>query len=60
MDRYNILRAMMDFVADNYEVTGANMQNYSGEVEVRGFCDENKICIKVSIEEEEEADENAQ
>ena len=43
MDRYNIFRALMDFVADNYDVTEATMCNYAKEIEIEGVSGENEI-----------------
>ena len=51
MDRYNIFRALMDFVADNYDVTEATMCNYAKEIEIEGVCGENEIHIRVNIGE---------
>lgn len=51
MDRYNIFRALMDFVADNYDVTEATMCNYVKEIEIKGVSGENEIQICVNIRE---------
>lgn len=51
MDRYNIFRALMDFVADNYDVTEATMCNYAKEIQIEGVSGENEIHIRVNIGE---------
>lgn len=51
MERYNIFRALMDFVSDNYNVTEATMCNYLNEIEIEGVSGENEIHIRVNIRE---------
>ena len=51
MDRYNIFRALMDFVADNYDVTEATMCNFAKEITIEGVSGENEIHISVNLGE---------
>ena len=52
MDKYFIFRKLMDFVADDYEVTDADMNNYAGDIEIAGIAaDGSTITIKVSLKE---------
>lgn len=58
MDKYSVFRALLDFVADNYEVTNAKMKNYLDEIEVTGRNGGNEITIKAFVVEEEDQDGN--
>lgn len=53
MNKYWVFRKLIDFVADNCEVTDADMNNYSGDIEITGKDEEDgsTITIRVSIEE---------
>lgn len=51
-DRYYIFRKLLDFVADNWEVTDADMNNYVHEIEITGKADDGStITIKVELKE---------
>jgi hypothetical protein len=39
---------MLDFVADNYDVTGADMNNYSGDIVITGT-DEDGATIRIEV-----------
>ena len=53
-DKYYSFRKLMDFVAEQGEVTDADMNNYSGEMEIVGTDDDgSSIRIRVRIEEAE-------
>lgn len=54
MSRYDLFRNFLNFIAMNYEVTGANMNNYSGDIEIRGKKNGQEIKITVELKEEEE------
>ena len=55
MDKYSVFRHMLDFVADNYDVTGADMCNYSGDTEITGTdVDGSSITINVKMKEAEQ------
>lgn len=52
MNKYWVFRKLIDFVADNCEVTDADMNNYVGDIEITGKDEDGStITIKVSIEE---------
>lgn len=54
MDRYLIFRALLDFVADNFVVTDADMNNYAGEIEIEGTtADGSSVSIRVNMKEAE-------
>lgn len=54
MDRYFIFKSLLEFVADNYEVTNAKMKNYSDDIEITGVDgDGNTVTISAKIKEEE-------
>ena len=58
MDRYHVFRALLDFVADHYEVMNAKMKNGLDEIEIIGRNGGNEITIKAFVEEEEDQDGN--
>ena len=50
--RYYLFSKLLSFVNDDYEVTDADMNNYSGEIEISGKDEEgNTITIKVRLGE---------
>lgn len=51
MDRYELFRRLMDMVAEDYEVNGANMYNYAGEIEISGVSGDLTINITVKLGE---------
>ena len=52
MDKYYAFRKLMDLVAEEYDVTDADMNNYCGEIDITGVCaDGSKINIRVSMKE---------
>ena len=54
MDRYSIFRALLDFVADTFVVSDADMNNYCGEIEIEGTTgDGSTISIRVNMKEAE-------
>jgi hypothetical protein len=54
LDKYFVFRKLIDFVADNCEVTDADMNNYAGAIEITGTDnDGSTITIKVTLKEGE-------
>ena len=52
MNKYFVFRKLIDFVADHYDVTDADMNNYAGDIEIAGEDgDGSTITIRVHIEE---------
>ena len=52
MNKYYVFRKLIDFVADHYDVTDADLNNYAGDIEIAGEDGEGfTINIKVHIEE---------
>ena len=52
MNKYFVFRKLIDFVADYCEVTDADMNNYSGDIEITGTDDDGStIKIKVTLTE---------
>lgn len=52
LNKYFVFRKLIDFVADYCEVTDADMNNYSGDIEITGTDDDGStIKIKVTLEE---------
>lgn len=52
MNKYFVFRKLIDFVADYCDVTDADMNNYSGDIEITGTDDDcSTITIKVTIKE---------
>lgn len=50
MNRYYIFRKLLDFVADGYEVSSANMLNYAGEIEITGTAEDGStITVTVNM-----------
>lgn len=55
MNKYFVFRKLIDFVADYCDVTDADMNNYSGEIEISGTDEDGStITIRVKIKEAEE------
>ena len=55
INKYFIFRELLNFVADHADVTDADMNNYSGEIEITGTDDDGStITIKVALKEAEE------
>lgn len=59
MSKYGVFQFLLDFVAAQYTVTDADMNNYCGEIEIAGEKDGQKIKITVELEEVEEEVEEA-
>lgn len=54
MDKYSVFRHLIDFVADDYDVTDAIMNNYAGDIEISGTAEDGStITISVSMKEAE-------
>ena len=53
MEKYFLFREMLDFMANNTEVTDADMNNYCGNLTITGVDDEHVIKIEVSIKDKE-------
>ena len=53
MKKYCIFRELLDFMSDHAMVVDADMNNYSGDIEIIGETEGQTITIKVSITEEE-------
>ena len=54
LNKYFVFRKLIDFVADHCEVTDADMNNYSGDIEITGTDnDGSTITIKVTLKEGE-------
>ena len=52
MNKFFVFSKLLDFVAENYDVTDADMNNYAGDIELAGEDgDGSTIKIKVHIEE---------
>ena len=55
MNKYFVFRKLIDFVADYCEVTDADMNNYSGDIEITGTEEDGStIKIKVTLKEGEQ------
>lgn len=51
-DRYYIFRKLLDLVADDWEVTDADMNNFSDDIEITGKAnDGSTITIRVKLKE---------
>lgn len=54
LNKYFVFRNLIDFVADYCEVTDADMNNYSGDIEITGTEDDGStIKIRVTLMEGE-------
>ena len=55
MNKYFVFRKLIDFVADHCDVTDADMNNYSGDIEITGmdYEDGSTMTIKVTLKEGE-------
>ena len=55
MNKYYVFRKLIDFVADHCDVTDADMNNYSGDIEITGmdYEDGSTMTIKVTLKEGE-------
>ena len=51
MKKYDVFQYLLDFVADKYEVTDADMNTYCGAIEICGKNDGQTIKITVELEE---------
>lgn len=61
LNKYFVFRKLIDFVADYCEVTDADMNNYSGDIEIHGADDDGstiKITVRMTEPKEEENDGN--
>ena len=62
LNKYFVFRKLIDFVADYCEVTDADMNNYSGDIEITGTDDDGstiKITVRITeANKEEETDGN--
>ena len=61
MEKFWVFRKLIDFVADYCEVTDADMNNYSGDIEIHGTDDDGstiKITVRITEAKEEETDGN--
>ena len=54
MGKYEVFQYLLDFVAGEFEVTDADLNNYCGEIEIAGKANGKVIKIKASIIDEEE------
>lgn len=54
MNKYFVFRKLLDFMADHAEVTGADMNYYSGGMRITGEDDEHIITIDISLKDKEE------
>lgn len=54
MGKYEVFRYLLDFVAGEFEVTDADLNNYCGEIEIAGKANGKIIKTKASIIDEEE------
>lgn len=52
VDKYLTFRKLLDVVSDEYLITGANLSNYAGEIEIEGI-DEvgTTITVRVTMKE---------
>lgn len=57
MGKYEVFQYLLDFVASQFTVTDADMNNYCGEMEIFGKTSGHTIKIKVALEEEEKKDD---
>ena len=62
MNKYYVFRELLDFVAKHCDVTDADMNNYSGDIEIHGT-EEDGSTIKITVRlteapKEEETDGN--
>ena len=48
-NRYSIFKKLMDMVVKDYDITGANLNNYSGDIEISGNDGKNTIKIVVTL-----------
>ena len=52
MDKYFVFRSILDFLADEYEIVDADMNNYAGAIEITGKDGNgNTITVKVEMTE---------
>ena len=57
MSKYEVFQYLLDFVASQFTVTDADMNNYCGEIEITGEKNGQKIKITVELKEEEKKDD---
>ena len=54
LDKYFAFRKLMDLVSEEYTITGANMSNYAGEIEIEGINEVGStITVRVTMKEAE-------
>ena len=53
MNKFFVFRKLIDFVSDYCEVTDADMNNYSGDIEIIGTDEEDGSTIKLRVTIEE-------
>ena len=55
IDKFYLFRDLLDIFAERVdEVTGADMDNYCGDIEISGVCGNHKLRLTVSITKKEE------
>ena len=55
LNKYFVFRELLNFVADHADVTDADMNNYSGEIDITGTDEDGStIRIKVLLKEAEQ------
>lgn len=57
MSKYEVFQFLLDFVAAQYEVTDADMNNYADAIEIHGKKAGQEIKITVELKEEEKKDD---
>ena len=57
MGKYEVFQYLLDFVASQFTVTDADMNNYCGAMEICGKKDGQEIKITVELKEEEKKDD---
>ena len=57
MGKYEVFQYLLDFVASQFTVTDADMNNYAGEMEICGKNNGQEIKITVEIKKEEKKDD---
>lgn len=56
MNRYFLFQQLLNLLADDYEITNAQMKNYSDRISIEATCPEGDIKVEVTITENEGAD----
>ena len=57
MKKYDVFQFLLDFVAENYQVTDADMNNYCEAIEIHGKMNGQTIKITAELKEEEKKDD---